>query len=822
MKTLLHFFCLILIQQVAAQQYQYLGGYDSQGVPDYLEPVDDYISAESMAMIDAALPESYPVPDFNPHYISAGYDTNIELEKDAAVWVSFVKEGAGYKNVLGFYTYDVNDQERTKPTDRDITIIFPNASREYSGGGLREGNKVKLGDFKAGTGIGWVLLANAWNGSNVGWGLWQVFSDPQFNPEQQEELRHHAVLLADPENERIYLGFEDIRRDYASCDQDFNDAIFYVTANPYSAIKVNNVADVKSATDVSSANKGGLESNGKLAGLIAERNFKRLKSNYNKFQKSSQQKFHQKYSVQKNAEGIDLSSLIPETGMFGTENARISSPEDLMGITNASAVFSADYYEGEKRVAAALMTSTSNGIYDHSKVICDRLNSSSLEDIRTIELKGHELIMIKMLRASGQLEYAVNFSIHLNGSLKLHSYWNIADYPVGDYLNFQVWGSNMGQVSSIAGHVIDKINAFQELESDKIVGRYPTVFVKRGFYEGSRLHLIVKNKEGDAAFTIDGKIRETETSSETDYSKTVNLDEAYEEEITVETGGLFDIGMQIRGENSPQADALYLADGPWGIDYLETETKVDEFQISNSTISVTAGEHLIERNVKARGNILGTANIFRSLRPGDQEFPTEGFNAINFDLQNDREIEMILVTSELEDWNDRYRLQIDTNQELTAQSIALSDFANASGNYNGEDLKAIVFSVQGDYSTFQEFKLNIQNLVFSAGVTVNEPEPLPEPVIDIAEIDSLVQKKAYNYPNPFKTETSIVLPMEATTAEVYIYDLTGKIIYSKIHDDVRTKNELPVRLRAVNPGIYKGVLILNGRHKFTLSLLVTH
>ncbi|WP_405199196.1 DUF4114 domain-containing protein [Christiangramia sp. LLG6405-1] len=822
MKTLLHFFCLILLQQATAQQFQYLGEYDGLGVPDYLEPVDDYVSTESMAMIDAALPESYPVPDYNPQYISAGYDTNIELAEDAAVWVTFVKEGAGYKNVLGFYTYDIEDRDRSKPTDRDITIIFPNASKEWSGGGLREGNKVKLGDFKAGTGIGWVLLANAWNGNNVGWGLWQVYSDPQFNPEERKELRHHAVLLADPENERIYLGFEDIRRDYGSCDQDFNDAIFYVSANPYTAIKTENVADVKMATDVSSANKGGLESNGKLAALIAERNFDRLKSSYNKFQKTSQQKFHQKYSVQKNAEGIDLSSLIPETGMFGTEQARISSPDDLMGITNASAVFSADYYQGEKRVAAALMTSTSNGIYDHSKVICDRLNSSSLEDIRTIELKGHELIMIKILRASGQLEYAVNFSVKLNEALKLHSHWNISDYPDGDYLNFQVWGSNMGQVSSIAGHVIDKINAFQTLESDKIVGKYPTVFVKRGFYKDSRLHLIVKNKEGDSGFTIDGKIRDTETTSEKNYNKTVSLDKSYEEEIIVETGELFDIGMQIRGQNSPQADDLYLADGPWGIDYLETETQVEEFSIQNSDYTAGAGEYHVERNVNVSGNVMGTANIFRSLMPGDQDFEIAGFEGINFEMQNDLEIEMILVTSDLQDWNERYRLKLDSKEEITAQSIALNDFSNSSGNYKGEDLKAIVFSVQGDYSYYQDFAINIKNLVFSASVTVNEPEPLPEPVIDIAELDSLVQKKAYNYPNPFKTETSVVLPMEAATAEIYIYDLTGKIIYSKIHNDVQTKNELPVKLRAVNPGIYKGVLILNGRHKFTLSLLVTH
>ena len=801
-----------------SQNFNFLGGYDELGVPDYLEPVNDVVSNSSMQLIQEALPEGYPVPDFNPHYISAGYDTNIELTDEASVWVTFVKEGAGYKNVLGFYTYDVNDTNRRKPYDSEITIVFPNASEGGYGGGLRKGNKVKIGTFPAGTGIGWVLLANAWDGSKVTWGLWQVHSDPDFNPEQDPELRHHTVLLSDPENERIYLGFEDIRRDYKSCDQDFNDAIFYVTADPYSAIKVQNVADIKSATDVSSANKGGLESNGKLAGLIAERNFGRLKTNYNKFQKASQQKFHQKYSVHKGAEGIELNSLLPETGMFGTESARISSPEDLMGITNAKAVFSADYYEGDKRVAAALLTSTKNGIYDHSKVICDRLNSSSLEDIRTIELRGHELVMIKMLRASGQLEYAVNFSVNMHGEQKLHSYWNIADYPEGDYLNFQVWGSNMGQVSSIAGHVIDKINAYETLVSDKVVGRYPTVFVKRGFYEDSRLHLVVKNKEKDSGFSIDGNLRSTETSEEANFQKNLALDGSFEQEIIVDAGSLFDIGMQIQGNNSPQPDALYLADGPWGVDYLESETQIEEFRISTDEVTGENGYRL-ERNVSLKGNILGTANVFRSILPGDQAFDASAYAALDLHIQNSMPVEIILVTDGLENWEDRFRLKIEANEELKHLNLKLSDFANGSSKYNSEKLKAVVFSVQGNYNSFQEFNLDIQKVTFGNIVEIPEVLPTPIPTIPETTQDSIATK-AYNYPNAFKTNTTVVVPMDAETAELYIYDLTGRKIWSRTYNSKTFKRELPVELRGAAPGVYKGVLILNGRHRFLLSMLV--
>lgn len=293
MKYKLLFICSIITLSISAQNYQYLGSYTSNGTPLYLENPGDIVSAETLQMIANSLPEGYPVPTYNPHYISSGYDTDVQLIEEAEVWLTFVGEGVGYKNVLGFYTYDINNQSSTAPQPEDVTIIFPNASALGSGGGLQTGDKVKVGTFSAGTGIGWVLLANAWNSSSssVGSGLWQLYSNPDYNPESQASLRYHNVLLNDPDNERIILGFEDIRRDYGSCDNDFNDAIFYVTANPYTALSTTNYADVDSASDVTSGNNGGLESNGSLATLIAQRNFKRTKTNEFNNSKKLQSKF---------------------------------------------------------------------------------------------------------------------------------------------------------------------------------------------------------------------------------------------------------------------------------------------------------------------------------------------------------------------------------------------------------------------------------------------------------------------------------------------------------------------------------------------------
>ncbi|MEM8601987.1 MAG: LruC domain-containing protein, partial [Bacteroidota bacterium] len=45
----------------------------------------------------------------------------------------------------------------------------------------------------------------------------------------------HTVLLEVPNRDEILLAFEDIERDRPNCDQDFNDVVFYVTADPADA-----------------------------------------------------------------------------------------------------------------------------------------------------------------------------------------------------------------------------------------------------------------------------------------------------------------------------------------------------------------------------------------------------------------------------------------------------------------------------------------------------------------------------------------------------------------------------------------------------------
>lgn len=228
--------------------YNTLGTWSSNGIPDYLEPERDAVDASFLADINASLPESSQLPQSHPQYLANGVEANLVLVDNADVWVTFVHEGAGYRNVLGFYTYQ-NGNPPSSVNEINHTIIFPNTSYHNSGGGLYTGDKIHIGQFPSGTVIGWFVIANGWSNGTVGSGNGIYYSNSEFNPESDSDLRRHNVLLYDSERDLILLGFEDINRENNGCDNDFNDAVFYTSANPITAIETSNLQPIDSPTD---------------------------------------------------------------------------------------------------------------------------------------------------------------------------------------------------------------------------------------------------------------------------------------------------------------------------------------------------------------------------------------------------------------------------------------------------------------------------------------------------------------------------------------------------------------------------------------------
>ncbi len=228
--------------------FSYMGTYNNQGRPNYLEPVGDVVDQSLLNVIANSLPEGQPVPEYNPQYIAGGTNANTKLTDDCEVWVTFVHEGAGYRNALGYYTYPTSSPPASVDDIDDFYIIFPNVSFQGSGGQLQTGDKVYLGSFVEGTSIGWFLVPNGWESGTQqveyqGAGFDIRYSDKAFNTFTSPEFRNHVVLLQDPDAELLLLGIEDINR--PSGDNDFNDAMFYLTATPFEAVDRTGIVEVQ-------------------------------------------------------------------------------------------------------------------------------------------------------------------------------------------------------------------------------------------------------------------------------------------------------------------------------------------------------------------------------------------------------------------------------------------------------------------------------------------------------------------------------------------------------------------------------------------------
>ncbi len=210
--------------------YAYIGTYDSDGKPNYLETMDN-VSNNMVNFLLEKIPEKSDIRKTNPDLLK---NADLPITAKSEVFITFVTEGTGNTNTIGYYTYKTGNAP-TKPENiSKITYVFPHASQVNSGGSLRPGDKVKIGTIEAGMTIGFVLLQNGWdvNTKKVNDNAPHFLSNRELNPENLYELKPHTVVFNYAAENKTMIGFEDVNRTLPTCDHDFNDVVLYATVNP--------------------------------------------------------------------------------------------------------------------------------------------------------------------------------------------------------------------------------------------------------------------------------------------------------------------------------------------------------------------------------------------------------------------------------------------------------------------------------------------------------------------------------------------------------------------------------------------------------------
>ncbi|GLR19088.1 DUF6923 family protein [Portibacter lacus] len=560
----------------------------------------------------------------------------------------------------------------------------------------------------------------------------------------------------------------------------------------------------------SGGNAGGLESNNRLSTLINKRNFNRAKNSY-QFNTATAPRVYktQNYSLRDGETEFELKDFIP-LEIIAEDEAIESTPADLATITNATEVYAVDYLKNDASVASILALKTENGVYEHTKYICDRLLGAELISVSTIDINEQPFIKSIIKNADGTFEYVLSFSaklINKDNNFSIESHWNLDRYEQEvTFYNFQIWTNSLDDLFLLGEEVLNLINVVNPI-SEYNNTKAPTVFVRKGKYTNGALDLQIINTNATENVILDAGFRTSETS-DFEYSESnIDLNKNYITNIQVPTGNLFDIGFRIGdGENMP--DDLFMSDGPWGIDDSSPETIVESYEVHINENNFESDEFPIERNVSLSATTSDYIAVYRALTPRFKAVNLSDFNSLKFNAKGTGELQITFVKQSITEWESQFTATILLDEELQSYELPFSKFTSTTDlDMILNDVVTIVFTMVSKDGSMTTKKLALTDVRFSK-----------ELIIESVDHNGIATLQAF--PNPATSRTSIHFNADQKEEmELVIYNQTGKIVFQDGITAVTGNNEIEFNKQNLTAGLYYCQLLSSRSHYAPLKLV---
>ncbi len=544
----------------------------------------------------------------------------------------------------------------------------------------------------------------------------------------------------------------------------------------------------------SSSNDGGLESNSRLSEQINARNFKRAKTGY-KFDAATAPIVERRltYANRNANSSFVLQDFVPLTSI-NEDEAVEATPSDLIGITNATEIYAVDYMKNDIAVASVLALKTENGVYEHTKYICDRLLGAELISVSTIDINEQQFIKSIIKNEDGTYEFVLSLSakvVNNEAEFAIESHWNLDEYEANvTFYNFQIWSNTVDDLYTLGQEVLDLL-AVQKPISSYNNSTPPTVFVRKGSYTNGGLDLQIINTNGTQNVTLDAGYRATETEDFGNLNSTIALSGNYITNVRVDTGNLFDIGFRI-GDGLATPDDLFMSDGPWGVDASQDGTTVSLYDVTTNDFDFETSDYPVERNVTLNATTNSYVAAYRALTPRFKAVDVSDFNSFKLSAKGTGNLEITFVKESVIEWEDQFKTTISLTDTLQDFTISIADLENSTFTpVDLNDVVTIVFTMVAENGTATSKEMVLNNLRFSQTETLSLTDITPNPTT------------LKPYPNPMTTHTSINFTANySEKVQFVIYDQTGKVVYTAYHDVVSGANTIKVNRENLSSGLY--------------------
>ena len=544
----------------------------------------------------------------------------------------------------------------------------------------------------------------------------------------------------------------------------------------------------------SGGNDGGLESNNRLSEQINARNFNRAKVGYT-FDRSTAPRLMRGFEyAQRNAyNSFTLQDFIP-LEVIGETEAVESTPVDLVNITNATEIYAVDYMNQNTPIATILALKTEDGVYEHTKYICDRLLGAELISVNTMIINEQPFIKSIIKNIDGTYEFVLSLSarvINNDENFAVESHWNLDRYQDNEtFYNFQIWTNSVDDLYLLGVEVLNLLNV------EKPIAEFnnstpPTVFVRKGQYINGALELQIINTNATETVTLDAGYRTTETSEFQNMSNTLTLGGQYITNLTVDTGGLFDIGFRI-GDGVATPDDLFMSDGPWGIDDSQAGTEVALYTVTPNDFDFETTDFPIERNMDLMATTNTYVAAYRALTPQFKAVDLTEYNTLKLSAKGTGNLEITFVKQGISNWEDQYKMSIALSNQMQDFVLPLADFMSDNDiNPVLDDVVTMVFTMVSEDGATVSKEMNLQNLRLST-----------ESTLSVDEFENTANTLRA-YPNPMTSKATIDFTLAQTETVVFeVYDQTGKRVFSKTHNAVAGKNSISFNRGSLSTGLY--------------------
>ena len=320
----------------------------------------------------------------------------------------------------------------------------------------------------------------------------------------------------------------------------------------------------------STAQNGGLESNGRLADALTDRAIRRAHG--------------VRFPALRMANG--LSQWTANVALPGLV-AQAATPDDLTQVSNAQESLGIDYVDGNGvRQASVLLIGTTGTAYEHSKEICDRAHGSTVQAVSDLHVSNVALPWAWFRKAgtagvAPTSEYAASWKLYQGAAgYQFHAAWLPEQYPAPTadqrIVTVQVWAASpqrlqelvatfmtaaqqRGALTTVTPTIVDDAN-WVEPTTSSARDFTPALYLSHGSVLGQQLNFGTARRSSAEALAL----RVTGVNAD-GQMQTVDLGQLGATATTTQTLQLplfTELSLEVVAA-SGVVDRMWLSDGAW-------------------------------------------------------------------------------------------------------------------------------------------------------------------------------------------------------------------------------------------------------------------